>query len=358
LKVLHLIDSLAGGGAEKLLVDSLNELAATRPDDRHYLATLYEDGPLLAGFRLAATRHLGLRLRPLTAPATLRRLRRFIRDEGIEIVHTHLYQATLAGRLAIPRGVALVSTYHTGFHNPASIEYSGKRLLADRLTYRSRHHLVFVSQSVRDEIALGLPPGPNWRVIRNFVSREFRPLYRLREGSGLRLVAVGNLRDQKNHALALEALARCRTLPISLDIYGRGPLQASLEDDIRRTGVAARIITDQRVTSELLAAYDAFLMTSRHEGMSLAQLEAMQTGLPSILNDIPSLRETGADAALYFARDSAASLAEILERCCRDRGSLHALSARAVERASEHGLERYTAALTELYVRVGATTRA
>jgi len=357
LKVLHLIDSLAGGGAEKMVVDSLNELAVIRPGDQHHLATLYEDGPLLATFRQAGTRHLSLRMRPLTALSTVRRLRQFIREAGIEVVHTHLYQSTLVGRLAVSRGVALVSTYHTGFHNPTSIEYSRKRLLADRLTYRRWHQLVFVSQSVRDEIAMGLRPGPNWRVIRNFVSPEFRPLHRPRAERDLRLVAVGNLREQKNHALALEALALARDLPIALDIYGRGPLQAVLEEQIRTSGVAARVITDQRVTSELLAGYDAFLMTSRHEGMSLAQLEAMQTGLPSILNDVPSLRETGADAALYFARHSAASLADVLAGCCRDKRPLQALSALALARASEHGLDRYLAALVEVYTVARAAAR-
>jgi hypothetical protein len=231
-------------------------------------------------------------MRPLTALSTVRRLRQFIREAGIEVVHTHLYQSTLVGRLAVSRGVALVSTYHTGFHNPTSIEYSRKRLLADRLTYRRWHQLVFVSQSVRDEIAMGLRPGPNWRVIRNFVSPS----------SG-RCIGRG-----PSVTCAWWRWATCasrRTTPGPRGA-GPGPRSAHRARHLREgpsAGGAGRADPheqrrrarhhDQRVTSELLAGYDAFLMTSRHEGMSLAQLEAMQTGLPSILNDVPRCARPG-----------------------------------------------------------------
>lgn len=341
-----------------MLVDSLNELHAAFPEDEHHLATVFGSGPLRSRFERGHDRYLdlavsgpGWRALPAVFPAALQ-LRRYLGERRIDLVHSHLYEATLVARLAVPSGLQLVSTYHTGFHHPASIEYSRKRLLLDRLSYRPNQFVVFVSDSVREDIQVGLPVRDNWLVLRNFAARNFQPTYRYQGDATLKLVAVGNLREQKNHALALDAVARLKHLPIQLDIYGRGPLQSALQAQIDAGSLPVRIITDARISSQLLSRYDAFLMTSRHEGMSVALIEAMRTGLPSILNDIPSLRETARDGARYFCKDSLEDLEHVLEDCLNDKPQLARLSARAVAHAEEYTIERYTQALWALYDRL------
>jgi glycosyltransferase involved in cell wall biosynthesis len=353
MRVLHFINTLVVGGAESLLVDSLNELHAEHPADEHHLVTLFEGGPLLARFRAGPARYHNLGFRRLNLLPAVARLRQLIRRHDIDIVHAHLYEPSMIARLALPRGVKLVSTYHTTFHDPHSIDFSWKRLLFDRLSYRKSYYFIFVADSVAEDHRRRLPLGDNTAVLKNFTSKEFRPLYRWRPEPPLRLVSVGNFRRQKNHALAVEAIAAARDLPVSLDIYGEvGPLQESLQRRIDETGVAVRLLSGTRITSELLAGYDAFLMTSLHEGMSIALLEAIRTGLPSILNDIPSFRETARDAALYFQRDSAPDLSALLRRCCQDRAPLAAAAARAAAYAEEYTIERYVQSLRSLYTRV------
>ncbi len=347
-----MIDGLPVGGAETLLIGSLEEFSSSHVDDEHFLATVFEDGPLLSGFRQREARHVNLGLRTLNLVAAVRRLRAFIRRHAIDVVHSHLYHATIISRLALPHGVKLISTYHTGFHSPTSIEYSWKRLLVDRLTCRPGHCLIFVSASVQRDIQEGLPCADSGTVVPNFASRSFCPGYRYSDEPSLKLVAVGNLREQKNHCVAIEALAALRDYPISLDIYGRGPLEAILRERIAQLGVRVRIITDARISSEILTAYDAFLMTSRHEGMPLALMEAMRTGLPSVLNDISSLRETARDAALYFERDSETGLADVLMQCLQDKAQLQELSARATRHAADFTVERYVESLHALYARM------
>jgi glycosyltransferase involved in cell wall biosynthesis len=352
MRVLHLIDSLAVGGAETLVVDSLNQFLVSHPEDQHYLVTLFDGGPLVTSLRNREGRYLNLGFDLWRAVDVRRRLRSFVRDNGIELVHSHLYKSTVFARLALPRRMQLVSTYHTGFHNPSSIEFSRKNLLLDRLTYRKAHHLIFVSRAVASEIGMGLPLNGNTTVLKNFIGSAFHRTYRYNQAPSLKLVAVGNLREQKNHNLALEALAKLRDYPISLDIYGRGQLQAVLQERIDRDRCRARLITDVRVTSQILDQYDAFLMTSRHEGMPLALLEAMRTGLPCILNDIPSLRETGEDAALYFTRDSAGSLASLLEQCLTNKRQLEPLADRAGKLSLDYTVERYNSSLRSIYQRL------
>ena len=350
MRVLHLIDTLAVGGAETLVVESLNRLAVSHPQDRHYLATLFDAGPLTANLRDAG-RYLHLGFETGRALGLVRRLRAFIRENQIQIVHSHLYRSTVFARLAIPKGVRLVSTYHTGFHNPASIEFSRRNLLIDRLTYRKGHHLIFVSQAVEKDIKMGLPVNGHGTVVKNFITTNFRPSYHYNQDRSLRLVSVGNLRDQKNHFLALDALGALKGEPVSLDIYGSGPLRVALQDRIDREQLPVRLLTDVRVTSEILANYDAFLMTSRHEGMPLALMEAMCTGLPSILNEIPYLRETAGEAALYFEKDSAAGLVSVLRRCLKDKAQLQRLAERT-RLSQDWTIDRYVDKLRTIYERV------
>jgi glycosyltransferase involved in cell wall biosynthesis len=355
LKVLHLIDSLPVGGAETLLIDSLNELSATFPDDEHHLATVYQGGPLLERFVNARTRYLNLGFSASRALPAIWRLRRFIQDRGIQIVHAHLYKASMLARPGLPGGVKLVSTYHTTFHDPASIDFSWKRLLIDRLSYRRCYRFIFVADSVEQDHRKRLPLTDNTVVLTNFTSKEFTPRYRHRPGDDLRLVSVGNFRLQKNHALAIEAIAAVADRRVSLDIYGGGGhLEQALLKQIADTGVPVRLLKHVKITSELLAGYDAFLMTSLHEGMSIALLEAIRTGMPSILNDIPSFRETARDAGLYFARDSAASLADVLRRCLHDRSLLARAADRALVYADEFTIDRYIQSLRALYGRMVA----
>ncbi|HZH96807.1 MAG TPA: glycosyltransferase, partial [Flavisolibacter sp.] len=63
----------------------------------------------------------------------------------------------------------------------------------------------------------------------------------------------------------------------------------------------------------LVCTYDVFIMASLYEGFSVALMEAMASGLPAVLPDLPVFREMGGDAALYFHPFEAESLTELLE---------------------------------------------
>jgi glycosyltransferase involved in cell wall biosynthesis len=125
---------------------------------------------------------------------------------------------------------------------------------------------------------------------------------------------VGALEPRKAPDVLAAAFARAG-VDAELAVVGSGRL--ALEGaGVRRLGsIASR--------AELQALYAgalALVMPSRAEGYGLPPLEAAACGTPSIVTDLPVLRETLGDAALRVPPDDPAALAEALERIAADDG--------------------------------------
>jgi len=159
------------------------------------------------------------------------------------------------------------------------------------------------------------------------------------------LLFMGRLDPQKQPAKAIDAFSQLagRFSDWDLHVYGEGPLRADLQARIDASKLNHRIMLKGRTESpwDVMAAADAFLMTSRHEGFPNALLEAMGLGLPCVVTDCPSgpreMTRGGIDALLVPNGDDIA-LVNALERVMGDARWRCKLGARARESV----LRRYT----------------
>jgi glycosyltransferase involved in cell wall biosynthesis len=101
------------------------------------------------------------------------------------------------------------------------------------------------------------------------------------------LLMVGRLDAQKNPMLLLAALQRLVESgqhDISLLIVGEGQLRSQMEGVIEQTGLAGRIrllgLKSIDEVAGLLHAADLFVMSSAYEGMPMAVIEALASGVP------------------------------------------------------------------------------
>jgi glycosyltransferase involved in cell wall biosynthesis len=91
----------------------------------------------------------------------------------------------------------------------------------------------------------------------------------------------------------------------SLDIVGdnRSYPRENLRATIAAEGVEAQVQWHEYVSDEALAALyaraRAFAFLSEYEGFGLTPLEALARGIPPVLLDTPSARETCGEAAVY-----------------------------------------------------------
>ncbi len=345
LRVAHIIDSMAAGGAERLVLETVRFLNNQGQTENTIIFTM-AGGPLREELEAA-----GIHYRLLTktsVPGKIMELRAIAKELKVDVVHAHLLKSMLLTRLALPRKIKQVNTYHTPFHHKDSIEFSWKQLWMDRITYSSRISVLYVSNAVKSGIAPAIPITRNHKVLPNFVV-GFEERYHFKPESSLRMVMVGNLREQKNYPLALEAMRNLGDPKVSLDIFGYGELNEELQHVITENQLNVRLMGKQTITSALLAGYDLFLMTSKHEGMPLALIEAIMTGVPALLNDIPELRETARDAAMYFERDRVDGLVGKVEEILANKGMLKVLSRNTQSLAYAYTVQHHMKELEKTY---------
>lgn len=347
--ILHIIDSLAFGGAERLLHGVINSM----PQHRHILVHLHPQNEFTETPFQAEIHCLNYQGK-MSIPRVIRDLRRLIKENEIQLLHSHLLLSTLIARMACPKSVQLLSSYHSLVHDPTGPQYSAVQLMLDRLTYRNRFHTIFVSEAVRGSVGEQVGIKMNCSVLVNFVEDVFfqqetkpNPMRR-----PLRLLVVGSFRPERNHQLLIELLEGWEKASLQIDLYGKGPLASNLKDQasslpqLRFCGFNANL-------APVMSSYDLLLAPSRHEGFGLAVGEALAAGLPVLAADISAFREVCGDAAIYFDPLKADSLKERLQAVLNGEYDL-ALYAQSGKKAAQRFRKaEYMNALDALYLSVG-----
>lgn len=127
-------------------------------------------------------------------------------------------------------------------------------------------------------------------VIGNPIDDEKMP-ERYRGERDKRIVTVARLERQKNIPLLLEAFRNVheKHRDHRLEIYGTGALEDDLKNYARELHIAEMVDFCGKKDNipERIASASMFVLSSDHEGISNAMLEAMAVGLPVICTDCP-----------------------------------------------------------------------
>jgi glycosyltransferase involved in cell wall biosynthesis len=146
------------------------------------------------------------------------------------------------------------------------------------------------------------------------------------------VVAVGRLWDEAKQVSLLASLTD--NFPVVIAGSGQHPDGGSRQTQCG-PGVTLTGRQSEQQLASLFARAAIYAGTSRYEPFGLAPLESAFAGCALVLNDIPSFREIWNDAAVYFQRNDAGSLATTL-RVLRAAPRLRAMyAAKAQHRARE-----------------------
>lgn len=155
------------------------------------------------------------------------------------------------------------------------------------------------------------------------------------------IVSVGRLDRQKDPGLLLKAFARLVAdgLNVSWLVIGDGVLRPGLERQVQDAGLASRVrfvgLKAPPSIAKVLRAADVFALPSAYEGMPMALLEALGSGLPVATTDVGEVRRVvkpgvnGHIAETADVQSFAACLAKTLLNSCHLRGEAAVQSTQA-----------------------------
>lgn len=361
-KVLWLAKGLGRGGAERLLVSGAAHLDRSRFEVEVAYLLPYKDAfvPELRARGLAV--HC-LEQRSGHDLSWVRRLRRLVRDGDFDLVHTHMPIPAVAARIALgPSGPALVHTEHNVWGR-----YRKPTYWANALTFRRNDAVIAVSSAVRESMTERLLPAPpaTVEVLLHGIEHDAMhagPTARAAARALLSLPAdafvvgnVANFTPKKDQASLLEAfrLLRDDVPSARLVLIGTGPLEQQLRARALTLGLSdAVIFTGSRDdVPELLPALDVFCLSSLHEGLSIALVEAMASGVPAVctaVGGVPEAMRDGVDGLLVPASNPVA-LAAALGRLAAEPETQRRFAANARTRSQEFDMRVALLRIEEIY---------
>ncbi len=358
MKLLIAINSLATGGAEKLLLDSIPEYIG-RGVDVDLLLLDGTDSPFLAELKRRAPRCRVISLgrgscyRPWLVLQLVPILRRY------DIVNVHLFPALYWVALAKLLSRSATKLVYTE-HSTSNKRRNGLLLGAiDRFIYRQYDRVICISASVRDALRLHLgsdegqlvtiPNGVDLGQLHRaqpYAAAEF-PLLEGRKRFLLQVSSFIYPKDQATLIRSLPLLAET----VELILVGVGAMQDECRQLAMELGVAHRVhfLGVRLDVPRLLKSVDVVILSSRHEGLSLSSIEGLASGKPFVASDVPGLADIVAGAGVLFPQGDERALALAVTALLDDEVHREAVVAACVERSRAYGIDSMLGQHLSLY---------
>lgn len=356
MKIMQIVPSFEVGGAETMCAGLCRCLAAMG----HSVVAVS-----LATQKTSITRGLeesGVDVRYLDKGlgmdlGCIKRLRRLIRQERPQVLHTHLHALKYAALTC--SGVPILHTVHNQADQEA-VPLDQK--IGRFLFWKGKALPVALSPQIRDSIArlYGLPEGQIPVVLNGIdLSRcQVKTDYSLHDP--VELIHVGRFYPQKNHEAILEALVLLHQRGISarVRLFGEGPRMEELREKAASLGLAGQVVFEgvtDNVFSPMNRA-DIFVLPSKWEGIPMTVIEAMGTGLPVIASRVGGLGDmvSSGYSGLLIAPTGEA-LAQAVETLVKDPQLREALGKNALQKAQAFRVEEMARRYEKLYQQEGGS---
>jgi glycosyltransferase involved in cell wall biosynthesis len=317
VKAVHIITRMILGGAQENTLYTVEGLGRLGWD------TLLVTGPAIGpegelierarrnGVRVEIVEEMRRAINPLRDWASYRALKRILRRENAEVVHTHSSKAGILGRLAA-RSVGAKAIVHTihglPFHPYQNAAVNRLYVTLERWTAGMSDSIITVCDAMADKAAAaGVAERAKFTTIYSgmetdtFLSaREHRAAVRERLGIAPGAPVVGKvarLFHLKGHEYLIKAIPAVleRFPETRFLLIGDGVLQDALRDEAGRLGVADALVfaglVDPAEVPAMVGAMDVLAHCSLREGLARVLPQAFLAGVPVISYDIDGAKE-------------------------------------------------------------------
>ena len=295
IKIVHITSSLKVGGAETLLCDLIKHSDANQFE--HHVV-YFHGGPHVQCLKQIGINTYHIKgLVYLYDPIFFIRLYNTIRAIKPDCIHAQLWAANNAGRIvARLLNIPIVCALHNKREQDGTL-----RNHLEQWTQHYTSHYVAISPNVAQSFMTQkkCEPASQTTIIPNGVDaavlRQKASIAKIdRATLGLTaqhfvIGSVGRFVPIKNYDLMLKsfAITHQQHSHARLVLVGLGPLEQQLRAQTKHLGINdAVIFVINQPAYQYYPLLDCFTLTYNKEGISVALLEAMSFGLPSVVADV------------------------------------------------------------------------
>jgi len=318
ISILYVITKLELGGAQKQLLSLISRLDKQRFNIFLFTAQdglLVKDALSLNGLTIRRSRCLERPTNLLKDLFALIEIYKFIKENNINLVHTHSSKAGILGRLAagLAKVKFIIHTVHGWSFNDYQPNFIRRIFIGlERVAAQFTHKLIVVSyydkqKGLRNRIG----QEDKYIIIRYGIdyTEFFRGDQRIKEELGINntdLVVgmISCLKPQKSPQDFIKlAFLVNKILPdVKFLLVGDGILRKRTQELINRLNLQKCVILTgwRRDVSRILSAIDVFVLTSLWEGLPIAALEAAASSIPVVATHTGGIAEVVTDGKTGF----------------------------------------------------------
>lgn len=366
MKVIHVINRLKTGGAEKLLLDTIPRF------NKHGLKTdvlVFNDENTPFYKQLASSNCCTIHNLQVNGVYNLVSIFRMISIlKNYEIAHVHLFPAQYFVVIAKVLGFLKIKLVYTE-HSTTNRRLENRFFSAiDKWIYRFYDKTIAITLNIqtiimnhtglkKDSIVL-LENGVDVRTIGNALPLSLPTIEKSIQPSDKLFIQVSSFRHPKDQKTLIKSLSY---LPanVKLLLVGEGLTREECENLVNELGLESRVffLGVRMDVANLLKSVDVVVLSSHNEGMSLSSIEGMASGKPFVASDVPGLTNIVQGAGVLFKLGDAQQLAQVIHRLLDDKAHYDAVVKSCLARAAQYDIQVMVDKTIALYRELHATIK-
>ncbi len=354
MKVLHIINGLGIGGAEKLITDIL-PLFREKNIETDLLLLNGIDTPFLRELKRSFSGNIYFLGNSYYNPLYIYKIISYLKN--YDIVHVHLFPSqyfVAFAKFLSGSKIKLVFTEHNTVNRRIS---NAKFRRLERFVYSYYSKIICITDEVKLALIdnLSLPTqklitinnGINLDLIHDSI-KENREKYGYADSDKL-IIMVAAFRKQKDQDSVIRALI---SLPpcYKLILVGDGDRRGELTDLVDNLNLLDRVnfLGVRTDVYNLIKMCDIAVLSSHWEGFGLAAAEAMACGVPVIASDVPGLSQVVSQGGLLFEKGNIADLLDKI-MLLENYDIYHSIKDSGVKKSKSYSIEVMVDQIVDLY---------
>ncbi len=364
MKILHIINSLGSGGAEKLIEEMLPLMNEYKDIEADVMLLSDKNNVFDKNLKNRNVKIIISPLKKLYNPLNIYYIRKCIIENQYDIVHVHLFPAfywtSLASKLILKNKPKFIMTEHST-HNRRRDKKCLRHL--EKFIYSNYDKIISVSQQVQDNLISWIKPKQSklnkFIVIENGINvdkfkhalpyKKSEICSQFTDDTKL-LCMVGRFSKQKDQSTLIKAMKKL-PLNVHLLLVGEGELKHQNEELTKELGVNNRVhfLGFRNDVERILKTCDIVVLSTNWEGLSLASIEGMASERPFLASRVQGIKKIVDGYGLLFEQGNVEQLSNLIKKILNDDKLYKEITNRCIKRAEMYCIDNTVRAIIDLY---------